>query len=90
MFGLNDKDRKKVALEGVSFDLELSQELHKCHSRFDVHGFSKETTALNKMICLNKPSLCVRSLSTAKLEQVLALMNSRGTVLCLVTFSVFI
>lgn len=46
LVGINDKDREKVALQGISSDLELAKELNKCYSRFEVHDFSKETTDL--------------------------------------------
>lgn len=59
MVGLNDKIKKKVALEGFTSDISLDQELNKFYSRFDKHDFSNEIVG-QKQSLLSQPQSAVR------------------------------
>lgn len=54
MVGLNDKSKKKVALEGFSSDILLAHELNEFYSRFDNHDFSDEIAG-KKQSLLSQP-----------------------------------
>ncbi len=58
MCSLNDKIKKKVALEVFTSDIFLAQELNKFYSRFDKHDFSNEIVG-QKQSLLSQPQSAV-------------------------------